>query len=259
MTQVREDELRADGRSGLGGSEGPDGSGALHGVMAALAWLPRLLALHVAWVLLVLCGGVIGGLAPATATLVAVLRGDVPGADVFGGSGGLGGRSGGGSSSGAGVGSGGGLGGATRAVLDRFRAELGPANRAAAPFLLISLTAGANLALGLAGALPAWFFPAGFAAAGILAVISVLALFHAIALHVLRPDAPSPMLWRGALAGLALLPMATASWAITLVAAGIVSAIIQPVGLLLGGGILVAVTTFVLVRSWQSRLDAATA
>jgi uncharacterized membrane protein YesL len=235
MTQVREDGVRADG---AGGSDGLDGSGALHGVMAALAWLPRLLALHVAWVVLVLCGGVIGGIAPATATLVAVLRGDVPGGDVFGGSGGLG--------------------GAARAVLGRFRAELGPANRAAAPFLLISLAAGANIALGLAGALPAWFFPAGFAAAGILAVISVLALFHAIALHVLRPDAPSPMLWRGALAGLALLPMATASWTITLVGAGIVSAIIQPVGLLLGGGILVAVTTFVLVRSWQSRLDAAT-
>jgi uncharacterized membrane protein YesL len=238
MTQVREDGLRADGSDGAGGSDGLDGSGALHGVMAALAWLPRLLALHVAWVVLVLCGGVIGGIAPATATLVAVLRGDVPGADVFGGSGGFG--------------------GAARAVLGRFRAELGPANRAAAPFLLISLAAGANISLGLAGALPAWFFPAGFAAAGVLAVVSVLALFHAIALHVLRPDAPSPTLWRGALAGLALLPMATASWTITLVAAGIVSAIIQPVGLLLGGGILVAVTTFVLVRSWQSRLDAAT-
>ncbi|UQN28789.1 DUF624 domain-containing protein [Brachybacterium kimchii] len=226
MTQVREDRGEA------------DGSGAPHGVMAALAWLPRLLALHVAWAVLVLCGGVIGGIAPATATLAAVLRGEVPGADP------LEGKSG--------------FGGAARAVLGRFRAELGPANGAAGPFLVIGLAAGANLALGIAGALPSWFFPAGFAAAGVLAAISVLALFHAIALHVLRPGAPAPMLWRGALAGIVLLPMATVSWAITLVAVGIVSGIIQPVGLLLGGGILVAVTTLVLVRSWQSRLDAAT-
>ncbi|MBK0331431.1 DUF624 domain-containing protein [Brachybacterium sp. MASK1Z-5] len=250
MTPVREERAGADGAAGAAGvdkagglgaadgEEAPGGSGALHGVMAALAWLPRLLALHVAWVVLVLCGGVIGGIAPATATLVSVLRGDVPGADPFEGDGGFG--------------------GAARAVLGRFRAELGPANGAAGPFLVIGLAAGANLALGIAGALPAWVFPAGFAAAGILGAVSVLALFHAIALHVLRPDAPSPMLWRGALAGTVLLPTATVSWTITLVAAGIVSAIIQPVGLLLGGGILVAVTTFVLVRSWQSRLDAAT-
>lgn len=209
--------------------------GGVHGVMAALAWLPRLLALHLVWLVLTLAGGVIGGIAPATATLVALLHGD----EELTGDAGVGPR--------------------VRAVLRRYREEFVPANRAGSPFVLIVLAAAADLALGVAGALPAWFFPLGFALAGLFAAIGALALFHAISLHVLRPDAPAPELWRGALGGIVLLPLASASWTITLVAAVLVSGIIQPVGLLLGGGILVAVTTFVLVRSWQSRLDAATA
>ncbi|WP_193105441.1 DUF624 domain-containing protein [Brachybacterium sp. FME24] len=201
------------------------------GIMVVLAWVPRLVAVHLTWVVLVLMGAVVGGVAPATATLVALLHGDED------------------------------LGRATGpsalavAVLRRFRRELVAANRAAGPFVVIALAAGLNVALAAAGALPGWFFPAGFAASVVLLVIATLAGFHAIALHVLRPSAPASTLWRGALAGVVLLPIATASWAITLAATLLISVIVQPVALACGGGILVAVTTIVLVRTWQSRLD----
>lgn len=206
--------------------------GASGAVMRGLAWIPRLVALHLIWVLLVLLGGVVGGIAPATATLVALLRGEEELSASQGWS-----RAG--------------------HVLRRYRAELGPANRAAGPFVLIALAAGLNVALGGAGALPAWFVPTGFVGALLLLVLATLAAFHAIALHVLRPSAPGPTIWRGAMAGAVLLPAATGSWVITLMAAALISAVAQPVGLLAGGGILVAVTTHVLVRSWQTRLDLA--
>lgn len=211
-----------------------DGS-ALPRVMAALAWLPRLLLLHLAWVLLVLAGVVIGGILPATTTLVAYLHGDPE----------LAGQADARAT--------------CKAVLRRFRSELGDAHRAAGPFWLITMAAGANVLAGIAGALPAWFFPGGLIAASVLLVVGVLASFHAISLHVLRPDAPAPVIWRGALAGIVLLPFATVSWAVTLTAAVLAAVIIQPIGLLLGGGILVAVTTLVLVRTWQERLEASLA
>lgn len=209
-------------------------TGAPGTVMAALAWIPRLVLLHLAWVLLVLLGAVVGGIAPATTTLIALLHGDeeLEAAD--------------------------GPRALAAAVLRRYRDELVPANRAAGPFVVIALAAGLNVVLGVAGALPGWFFPLGFGAALVLVVIGSLAAVHALALHVLRPSAPEPMIWRGALAGILLLPLATASWTVTLVATLLISTVIQPVALACGGGILVAVTTFVLVRPWQSRLDAAT-
>lgn len=209
-----------------GTATGPSGT-----LMAALAWIPRLVALHIAWVLLVLAGAVVGGIAPATATLVAALRRQ----DEFAAADGTRQQ--------------------VRGIWRRYRRELLPANRAAGPFVVIALAAGLNVVLGVAGSLPPWFFPAGFAASAVLLVLGVLAAAHAVALHVLRPSAPGPTIWRGALAGVVLLPVATGSWAITLVAAVLASAVIQPIGLLAGGGILVAVTTFVLVRSWQTRLD----
>lgn len=201
--------------------------------MAALAWVPRLVALHLAWVALVLLGAVVAGIAPATTTLVAVLRrrDELEAVD---GSRGL-----------------------VAAVLRRYRVEFMPANRAAGPFVLIALAAAANVALGVAGALPEWFFPAGFAVSILLAAGMTLAAFHAIALHELRPSAPAPTIWRGALAGVVLLPLASASFTITVLAALMISAVIQPLALLAGGGILIAVTSSLLVRSWQIRLDAA--
>lgn len=203
---------------------------ALHGVMAALAWIPRLVLLHVAWVVLVLAGGVVLGIAPATATLVAALRGDeaVEGAPR-----------------------------PVRAVLARYWAELGPANRAAGPFLLIALAAAVNVALGVAGALPQWFFPAGFAASAVLGALALLSSAHAVVLHVLRPEARTLSVWSGALAGPFLLPVATVSWVVTLCATAVIGAIIQPIGWLVSGGAVIAVTTLVLARAWQSRLDAA--
>lgn len=221
--------------------------GALGGVMAALAWLPRLVGLHLGWVALVVLGGVVGGIAPATATMLALLRGED-----------LRGQRARTATDGSAL--------ADRpmrahvlAVLHRFRRELVAANLAAGPFVLIASAAALNVALGVAGALPLWFFPAGFAASLLLAVLATLALFHALALHALRPVAPAPVIWRGALAGPILLPVATLSWGITLTATVIVSLLVQPVGLLMAGGILVTVTSLVLVRSWQSRLDAALA
>lgn len=204
---------------------------AVGGIMAVLAWVPRLVAVHLAWLVLVLMGAVVGGIAPATATLVALLHGDEE------------------------LGLADGPRALAAALLRRFRGELVAANRAAGPFVVIALAAGVNVALGVTGALPGWFFPAGFAASVVLLAIATPAAFHAIALHVLRPSAPASTLWRGALAGVFLLPIATASWAITLVATLLISVIVQPVALACGGGILVAVTTFVLVRTWQSRLD----
>ena len=201
--------------------------------MAALAWVPRLVALHLAWVALVLLGAVVAGIAPAPPTLGAGLRRR---AELEAGDGARG------------------LG---AAVLRRYRVEFMPANRAAGPFVLIALAAAANVALGVAGALPEWFFPAGFAVSILLAAGMTLAAFHAIALHELRPSAPAPTIWRGALAGVVLLPLASASFTITVLAALTISAVIQPLALLAGGGILIAVTSSLLVRSWQIRLDAA--
>ncbi|MEE1650324.1 hypothetical protein V1260_05910 [Brachybacterium sp. J144] len=213
--------------------------GALGGVMAALAWVPRLLLLHLAWVVLVLAGGVVGGLAPATTVLVAELR---RGAAADGGAPPAGGP---------------GLGARGRDLLRRYRRELVPANLVAGPFVLLALAAAANLALGTAGELPSWFAPVGLPAAVLLLVLGTIGAAHAVALHVLRPTAPAPLLWRGALAGAVLLPVATASWATTLLAAAAATVVIQPIGLLLGGGILVAVTTHVLTRAWQARLEQA--
>ncbi len=200
-------------------------------VMAVLAWVPRLLVLHLVWVVIVLAGAVVGGLAPATVVLVAELR---EGADD-------------------------GPAARTRRVLDRLRAEAVAANLAAGPFVLIALAAGTNLVLGVAGALPAPFVPVGLPLAALLGVLATLGAAHAVALRVLRPEAPAPLIWRGALAGPVLLPVATASWTITLLATAAASAVIQPLGLLLGGGILVAVTTHVLTRAWQLRLERALA
>ncbi|MGP9537147.1 hypothetical protein ACT3SP_04010 [Brachybacterium sp. AOP43-C2-M15] len=243
----------------------PEPASTLDGVMAALAWLPRLVGLHLGWVVLVLLGGVLAGLAPATATMLAVLRGeDLRGdqlrgeqrrGEELGGSGTLDG----GATSGGASAADGGIRARAAVILRRYRHELVAANAAAGPFVLLAAAAGLNVALGVAGALPAWFFPGGFAASLLLAVLSALALFHALALHCLRPGASAPVLWRGALAGPVLLPIATGSWAITLTATVIVSLLVQPVGLLLAGGILVSVTSLVLVRSWQARLDAALA
>lgn len=228
--------ITATGHTAAGAPEpagAAEGSSAAGGVMAALAWVPRLVALHLAWVALVLLGAVVAGIAPATTTLVAVLRrrDELEAVD---GSRGL-----------------------VAAVLRRYRVEFMPANRAAGPFVLIALAAAANVALGVAGALPEWFFPAGFAVSILLAAGMTLAAFHAIALHELRPSAPAPTIWRGALAGVVLLPLASASFTITVLAALTISAVIQPLALLAGGGILIAVTSSLLVRSWQIRLDAA--
>lgn len=211
---------------------GAAGSMAVSGIMSVLAWLPRLVAIHLAWVLLVLLGGVVVGLAPATTTLITVLRRDGEFARTAGPR------------------------GLAAAVWQRYRRELVGANQAAGPFVIIALAAAANVGLGLAGALPTWYFPVGFTTAILLLVVATLAGLHAIALHTLRPAAPAPVIWRGALAGLCLLPVATASIAVTLTATVVIVAIIQPVGMLCGGGILVAVTTYLLVRPWQSRLDA---
>jgi hypothetical protein len=93
----------------------------------------------------------------------------------------------------------------------------------------------------------------------LVAVPALLALPHALCLHALRPGAPAPVIWRTALAGPVLLPVATASWTITLVAAVLVSLLVRPVGLLMAGGILVTVTSLVLHRTWQSRLETALA
>ena len=215
----------AAGMSGAAEGSGPaDGpGGVLEGVMAALAWVPRLVALHLCWTVLVLAGGVLGGIAPATATMLAVLHGEERWSGVPG----------------------------------RFRRELLPANAAAGPFVLLALVALADIGLGIAGLLPAWFVPGGLVAAALVAVPALLALPHALCLHALRPEAPAPVLWRGALAGPVLLPVASASWAITLAAAVLVSLFVRPVGLLMAGGILVTVTSLVLHRTWQSRLEAA--
>lgn len=228
MTQVRTTF------AGLGhqNAVGAAGSTVVGGIMAVLAWVPRLVSIHLTWAVLVLLGGVVAGLAPATTTLVAVLRGDEEVSPTAG------------------------LRGFTAAVWRRYRRELVGANRAAGPFVIIALAAAANVGFGLAGALPTWYFPLGFTTAVLLLVVATLAGLHAIALHTLRPVAPSPVIWRGALAGLCLLPVATASIAVTLTATVVIVAIIQPVGMLCGGGILVAVTTSLLVRPWQSRLDA---
>src|SRR5690625_6604094 len=51
------------------------GQTAATGIMSWLTWLPRLVALHLAWSVMVLLGGVVIGIAPATVTLVTVLRG----------------------------------------------------------------------------------------------------------------------------------------------------------------------------------------
>lgn len=217
-TRAADVSITADGP---GAADGP--GGVLGGVMDALAWVPRLVALHLGWTVLVLAGGVIGGIAPATATMLAVLRGEERWAGVLG----------------------------------RFRRELLPANAAAGPFVLLAAVALLDLGLGVAGLLPAWFVPAGLVAAVLVAVPALLALPHALCLHALRPGAPAPVIWRTALAGPVLLPVATASWTITLVAAVLVSLLVRPVGLLMAGGILVTVTSLVLHRTWQSRLETA--
>ena len=204
---------------------------AVHGIMAVLGWVPRLVLLHLGWVVLVLAGGVVAGLAPATATMLRILRRD-PAA---------------------------GAAGRLRGVLFMYRAEFLPANRAAGPFMLISLMAGVNIALGILGALPEWFFPAGFLAALLFGAVSTLSSFHAVVIHVLAPDTPAPTVWTGALAGPFLLPVPTVSWVITLGAMVVIGAIIQPVAWLLSGGIMIAVTGAVLARPWQVRLDAARA
>ena len=209
------------------------GQTAATGIMSWLTWLPRLVALHLAWSVMVLLGGVVIGIAPATVTLVTVLRGQNEFARATGSR------------------------ALAAAVWARYRREVPGANCAAGPFVIIALAAGANVGLGLAGALPAWFFPAGFAAAIIVLVIAILATFHAIALRTLRPAARAQVIWRGALAGPFLLPVATGSLTVTLIATALIAAIIQPVAMLCGGGILVAMTTYLLVRPWQSRLDAA--
>src|SRR5690606_18917321 len=126
-------------------------AGALGGVMAALAWVPRLVALHLCWVGLTLLGGVIAGIAPATTTMIAVLRGE----ERYG------------------------------SALRRFRHELISANAAAGPFVLLAGCALLNLVLGIAGLLPAWFVPGGLVASVVLAGVALLALPHALCLHVL--------------------------------------------------------------------------
>lgn len=191
--------------------------------MAALAWVPRLVALHLCWAGLVLLGGVVAGIAPATTTMIAVLRGE----ERYG------------------------------TAVARFRQELIGANAAAGPFLLLAGFALLDLVLGVAGLLPAWFVPGGLVASVLLAGAALLALPHALCLRALRPEAAAPVIWRGALAGPVLLPVATGSWAITLAAVVVISLLVKPVALLMGGGILVAVTSLVLHRSWQIRLDAA--
>src|SRR5699024_7709843 len=84
--------------------------------------------LHLAWSVMVLLGGVVIGIAPATVTLVTVLRGQNEFARATGSR------------------------ALAAAVWARYRREVPGANCAAGPFVIIALAAGANVGLGLAGA-----------------------------------------------------------------------------------------------------------
>ncbi len=205
--------------------------------------------LHIAWLALSLLGLLVLGWAPATVTLVAALRaraggraeqdGQHPGAEeeVL----------------------------PThprermRWLLNTFRAELVPANLAVGPFALIALAAAGNVAGALAGIAPSWFGLGGVVASAVVAVYCSLAAAHAAALRVLRPEAPTPVLWRGAAAGPILLPLASGAWVVTVVALAVIGAIIVPVTLLAGAGLLLLVTQLLLVGVWEARLADVTA
>src|SRR5690625_1202261 len=99
------------------------GQTAATGIMSWLTWLPRLVALHLAWSVMFLLGGVVIGIAPATVTLVTVLRGQNEFARATGSR------------------------ALAAAVWARYRREVPGANCAAGPFVIIALAAGANVGL----------------------------------------------------------------------------------------------------------------
>lgn len=202
---------------------------AVGGIMRALAWLPRLAVLHLAWILGALIGGIILGVAPATVTLIAALeeREELPTA----------------------------FGERVRWAVHRWRDELVPANRALAPFLVIGLGAGGNLLAAGAGFAPGWFVPWGLAPTAVIALWALLAVHHAAVLRVLRPDAGTATVWRAAAAGPVLLPLASIAWLITTGAAVAAAVVIVPIGALLGAGIVLATTWALILRVWEARMD----
>src|SRR5690625_7257710 len=101
------------------------GQTAATGIMSWLTWLPRLVALHLAWSVMVLLGGVVLGIAPATGTPVTVLGGQPEFARATGSR------------------------ALAAAVLARYRREVPGANCAAGPLLLTALAAGPYVGLRL--------------------------------------------------------------------------------------------------------------
>lgn len=203
------------------------GEGAAAGVMAALAWVPRIVLAHLAWLGLTLLGGVVLGAAPATVTVLAALHEDpVPG----------GARQ------------------RAAALLGRFRAEFVPANAAVGPFWFIAAAAGLNLLAAIAGWAPTWFVPVGAAVAAVLGAVTLLAGLHAASLRVLMPTAPLPVLWRAAAAGPFVLPLATAAWSVTALALAGITVAVPALTLACGAGVLCTVTWLLLVRVWRERL-----
>ena len=218
------------------------GGGTAGTVMAVLAWVPRLVLLHLAWLALTVLGGVLLGAAPATVVLIRILRERGERAAEAAGEGAVRGADGGVADSG------------WSGLLVAWRAELGPANRVAGPFLLIGAAAALNVLLGIAGLLPTWFVPAGLIVAAVLALLGAVCSAHALALRAVHPQLPSPAARTAALTGMLLLPGATLSWAITIAALVVISGIIMPVGLLMSGGIGVTVTAVLLARAWEQRI-----
>lgn len=214
--------------------EEPDAQGgALTGVMRALAWVPRLVGLHLGWIVLVLAGGIVLGIGPAGVALIAELeeRSDGP-TDLRAT--------------------------ATR-IWGRFRRELLPASGAVGPFLVIGAAAALNLLLAGAGLAPGWFVPYGLGPAAVLLLWAIPALHHAIVLRVLRPEVPMPDLWRAAAAAPVLLPVASIGWWITVGSALLACAVIVPLGVLMGSGLVVAASWALLLRAWQGRIEEAAA
>lgn len=219
--------VRADDSSG-----GSLGEGAAGGVMRALAWLPRLLVLHVLWILGTLAGGIVLGAAPATVALLHALdaREELPTGTVD----------------------------RLRWVAARWREELLPAHLALGPFLLIGGAAAANLAAVAVGLAPAWFVPWGVAPSAVIGLWAVLAAQHAAALRVLRPTARTLQLWQAAAAGPVLLPLASLAWIVTIGSTLAASLVIVPLGLLLGAGIVLGATWALMVRIWRARMTMVT-
>ncbi|WP_106505633.1 DUF624 domain-containing protein [Brachybacterium timonense] len=218
---------------GAGPEEADAQGGALTGVMRALAWVPRLVGLHLGWIALVLAGGIVLGIGPAGVALVAELeeRSDRPPQ----------------------------LQATAARVLGRFRRELVPASLAVGPFLVIGTAAALNLVLAGVGLAPGWFVPYGLGPAAVLLLWAIPAFHHAIVLRVLRPEVSIPDLWRAAAAAPVLLPVASIGWWVTIGSVLVVCAVIVPVGVLMGSGLVVAATWALLLRAWQGRIEEAAA